>query len=501
MNPKPRARRRPRLQPLVAGCVVIGLLGACSPHSVRRDPPPPLKLPDKFQQREVAAAQQHLEAQWKEGSRWWLAFEDPVLAQLIDQALSGSFDVQAAWARLQQAGAAADAAGAPLWPQLTANVGANYQRMNLSFVPGRNNLDRYGGSGSLEASYELDVWAKISSTQRAAALDREIAGDQLKTLAMSLSAEVADAYYDVLNATAQHALLQRQQELSTSLLKLVEFRFGQGLATAVEVDQQRQQVLGSQASLAQVVALSAVRHHRLATLLGTLPGELTRPQAAELPALPPLPAAGVPSDLLRRRPDLIAAQRRVEAADYRVAAAVADRFPSLRLTGAFSSEPGKLNDWLLSPFWNLAANLALPIIDGGRRRAEVERTRGRMAELVAEYGKAVLGAIVEVENALVQERQQQRQIEQVVLQLEVARRTYSQAQLRYGQGTSDFLSVLTALRSQQDVERSLLDAQRQLLSYRVQLCRALGGTWMSELQPAGAEQDQPAAAGKDQEAS
>lgn len=488
-----RARRlRVERSPAWIYLVILGL-SSCAPHQVRRDPPPPVQLLAEYQQRAkeepspAPTPATAAESQQAQGRRWWRDFDDPALSALIDQALTGSFDMQAAWARLSQADAAADIAGAPRWPALTAGLGANYQRINIAaFRPGGGGLDNYGASGSLQASYEIDVWAKISSNQKAATLDSAAAADQLRTLAISLSAEVADAYYDVLAARARRKLLQSQQELSASVLTLVEYRFGQGLATAVEVNQQRQQVLSANAALEQLVAQEAVQHHRLSTLLGRRPDQTAPPPGETLPELPSLPPTGVPTDLLKRRPDLRAAQRQVEAADYRVAAAVADRFPSLRLTGSVSTEPSKLNDWLLSPLWSLAANLALPLIDGGQRRAEVARREALMAEAVANYGKAVLGALVEVENALIQERQQQRQIERVREQLEVARTTFQQAQTRYGQGASDFLSVLTALRSQQDVERLLLDAQRQLLSYRIQLCRALGGTWTDELHPGAA---------------
>jgi len=203
----------------------------------------------------------------------------------------------------------------------------------------------------------------------------------------------------------------------------------------------------------------------------------------ELPDLPPLPTTGVPSELLKRRPDLRAAQRRVEAADYPVAAAVAARYPRLSLSASVSSQPSNFNDYLLDPLWTLAANLALPLIDGGRRVAEVERTRAVVSEAVAAYGKAVLQALVEVENALVQERQQIANIEQLREQVQVSSVTLDQARQRYGHGLADFLTVLTALRSHQEVELGLLDAKRQLLSHRIQLCRALGGTWAEQVSP------------------
>lgn len=497
------------MRSLGLGVLCVGWLGACAPHRVAHEPTPPLAVPSRYAGAEQTAERtsaQHQSESTESAKGWWHDFADPQLNQLVTGALADNFNVQGAWARLRQAAAAADIAGAPRVPSLGASLGATYQRLNLArFGVGGSGLDLFGFAGSLEAGYEVDFWSKISDGEQAALLDQHVAADQVQVVAMTVAAEVAEAYYDVLAARAGRLLLEQQRAVSASLLELVELRFGEGLATGVEVSQQRQQVLGADSALAPLVAVEAVARHRLAALLGKqvgCPGAgpaggleaapeaqacVQLPESVSLPQVPPPPRTGVPAELLKRRPDLRAAQRQVEAADYRVAVAVADRYPSVQLTGSVSSEPSRVNDWLLSPLWNLAANLTLPLVDGGRRRAEVERRRAVMAELVASYGQAVLDAMMEVENALIQQRQQRQTIANVQAQLDVARLTLEQAQLRYGQGTADFVAVLTALRSQQDVERALLDAQRQLISYHIQLCRALGGTWTASLEDSAQE--------------
>lgn len=471
----------------IAVPLVATLLLACSPHQVRKDPPPPVKLPGRFAQQ---SAQPEPGADVAKVA-WWQTLSDPELSALVQRALSGNFDVQAAFARLQQARAVADIAGAPQLPSLDLAITPNARSINPAAFGARNagTIKNYGVTGSLSAAYEVDVWAKISSGKKAAVLDRAAADDRVQAMAMSIAAEVAGAYYDLVSARAQVTLLTSQRDLSQSFLEVVELRFGEGLADAVEVEQQRQLVITASAALEQLVAAEAVAAHRLALLSGQAPGSLALPGRLDLPKLPALPQLGVPSELLQQRPDLRAARRRVEAADYRIAVAVADRYPSLRLTGALTSQPSKLNDFLLDPIWELAANLAMPLFDNGRRSAEVDRTRAVMAEAVADYGTAVLTALVEVENALVQERQQRAQIARIEEQMEVAERTLRQAQDRYGQGVSDYLSVLTALRSAQDVERALLDARRALLGHRISLYRALGGTWTQSLQPKAANSD------------
>ena len=459
---------------LTAGFMLVGFACACSPHDVTENPEAPVALPDSYGGETPATA-----AQAPKPERWWTAFGHPDLDRLIERALAGNFDLHAAWARLWQSEALADQAGAPRWPQLEASLGGRVSRGR--FFPGAPTRTDTFASGSLAASYEVDIWDKLGSTARAAALERDAAADAVQALAMTLTARVAETWFDLVRTRAQRALLEEQLATSTAFLDLLKARFSQGMATAVEVSQQEQLAIGTRSELVLTHSREAVLTHQLAVLVGEVPGRVQPGAGAQLPELPPLPATGVPSELLQRRPDLRAAQRRVEAADNRIAAAIADRYPSLRLTAQVSSEPGTPNDWLLDPIWSLAAGLTAPIFDGGRRAAEVERRRAMMAELVANYGQTVLTAMVEVQDALVQEQRQRERIVEITNQLQVADTTLDLVRARYGQGAADFLSVLTALTSQQQVQLNLLQARRELLSHRIQLCRALGDTWTTEL--------------------
>lgn len=487
-----RLHRGPRSRQGLAAALGVALLlsAGCSPHDVRERPQPPLAMPASYGGEVAQAAQ----AKAPLPERWWTAFRDPALDRLIEATLAGNFDLQGAWARLAQANALADQAGAPRWPTLGLDASAGVTRRQIQFRdPASGNIrsrpvTAYGASGSLAASYEIDLWQKLASTARAAALEREAAADAVETLAMSLTAEVAEAFLDLVQVRARRALLERQLETNETFVELLKLRFGQGLSSSVEVNQQRQQALETRGQLGLTKSEEAVVAHRLAVLLGKPPGQIDTGASAALPEVPPLPATGVPSLLLKRRPDIRAARRRVEAADHRLAAAIADRYPTLSLTGSVSTQPGELNDWDLNPIWNLVAGLAAPILDGGRRAAEVERRRALMAELVASYGGTVLTALLEVENALAQEHQQQQYVAEVEQQLGVAMTTFEEARRRFSNGLSDFLTVLTALRSQHQVELNLLAAQRRLLSHRIQLCRALGGNWTKELKPPGEDQ-------------
>ncbi len=225
--------------------------------------------------------------------------------------------------------------------------------------------------------------------------------------------------------------------------------------------------------------------HQLAILLGQPPGSPVDGPAADADLRVPddVPADGLPADLLVARPDLQAAWARLESAGWGVAAARADRMPALRITarGEYGSEDlaDVLDNWLL----NLAGNLAAPVIDGGRRRAEVKRSRAVLDEQMAGYRRVVLTACREVEDALVRERYQAEHLQHLDQQLQAARQTHREAIERYRYGLSDYLPVLTALVTAQALENDLIEQRRQHLLIRVALYRALGGDWMETMEP------------------
>jgi len=254
--------------------------------------------------------------------------------------------------------------------------------------------------------------------------------------------------------------------------------------SAVDVFQQRRQLEAVKAEIPLARMRASVLEHQLAVLLGHPP---TRPVAEPLrviPGLPPRPATGVPAALVQRRPDLRAALSRLAAADQRTAAAVADRFPALRLTGRL--ETAGVNTGDLFSLWlaNLAAGLTAPLLDGGRRAAEVDRTRAVASERLHQYGQAVLDAFQEVEDALVQEHRQAQYLENVTLRVGLAREELRRTRERYLNGATDYLPVLASIQGLQLLERQQLEEQRKLIEYRIDLYRALGGGWKLE-RPAG----------------
>lgn len=457
---------------------VAAALTGCSLHEVPREPAPPLPtpIPERFSEApQEPAAQQPARVE-----RWWTSFGDPELDRLVELAIADNLDLERAAARVRQAEAAREFAGAGQLPTLQAQAGVSGARTVFNLGPpiGVRSNEAANYTLGVSAAWEVDLWGRLGHAVDAAELDVAAAREDQSAAALSIAGRVTDLYLQVAGEAALLELLDLQAKSNAKLVELVELRFAQGLATALEVYQQRQQLAALEAQRPLADARLTIARHQLALLLGRTPGALAL-APGKLPALPPAPAAGVPSEVLLRRPDVRAAMLRVSAADHRVGAAIAAQYPSLNLSASTGFQSPDLADLFERWVWTLAANLVAPLFDGGRRGAEVERTEAVVAELVQVYGQAVLTAVAEVEGALAQEARQRQHLELVLAQVELARAAYTEAELRYANGLASYLEVLTALRSVQQAEQAELQARRQLLAYRVQLHRALGGTWAS----------------------
>lgn len=460
---------------LVAGLVTT--TSGCLPHRTVKRPAPPVPLPASFGDVDSKGTEGG-----EDGSPWWVSLNDPDLAQLVETALTDSFQFRIAFARLEQAEAIALSAGASLWPQLNFQARAGRQKTVTRALGMKVDQEFNSFSLSLPASYEVDLFGRLNAQEAAATLDAQASRLDVEAAAMSLTAQIADTWYNLVTTRARKAVLTQQLEINDMFMELVELRFQSGQASALDVLQQRQQREGTLAQLALVESQIGVAMNQLAALLGHAPGELTLPETETLVDLGPLPEAGVPAALLKSRPDIRSAQLRVAAADQRVGAAIASRFPSIRLTASIDTNATDVGDLFKDLLWSVFAQLTQPLFDGGTRTAEIRRAEAQLKERFESYGDVVVTAVTEVQNALLQERQQHLYIERLQSQLDIANAALDEARNRYRQGLTDFLPVLTSLTSQQQLELNLLEAKRQLLSHRIRLHRALGGTWTNGLQ-------------------
>ena len=307
------------------------------------------------------------------------------------------------------------------------------------------------------------------------------AREDLEAAAMTVAAEVASGWIDVLAARRKIAILNEQIENNQTLLDLLELRFVNGQASALEVSQQRAALAKAKANLPLFQLSETQGLNNLALLLGKASPDGLSVGQTELPDPIPTPETGLPAELLAARPDVRAAGLRLKAADWEVSAARADRLPSLSLSAKAAYSHGHLD--LLFQNWvtSLAASLTSPLFNAGKLAAEVDRVRAAADEQLTDYARTVATAIKEVEDSLAAESRQREYITLLEDQLKASRMTLENAQIQYSNGQSDYLNYLTAWTDVQTLERQLVEEQADLIKYRVTLHRTLGGGWTRKL--------------------
>ncbi len=482
---------------LVASVLAVG----CN-YTKETDVPPPVEVPDTFTEgSEVPPTGAEVDAlpHGETGPatvrdvRWWRRMGDPTLTALIEEALRRNQSVRAGWARVQQARYIAQQVRAARMPQIGA-VGSFSASKTITPFAETSSLD---ASGSLPVSYEVDLFARRAREHQGAKLDAKAARLDQEALAILISAEVAEAWFDSINSRIEVAVVTEQLDTDLKFLELVELRYREGLNSAVDVHQQRQRVASQRALLALSDARTLLTDQRLSILLGEAPGREFPVDGKTLPDIGPTPTIAVPASLLDARPDIRAVQTRVEAEDRRVAAAVGARLPQLTIgftpqyrwlrskitsTGAFGGVPGETSDPITAKGfnWDTGAILAVPLFDGMAGRSQIRAQRAVLDQLLEGYAETILIALLEVESSLVLERQERLRIQFLEEEFRLANITLEATRDRYRAGLSDFLPVLTALATRQLSELQLVSSRRRLVSYRVQLYRALGGAWADE---------------------
>lgn len=408
--------------------------------------------------------------------RWWRAFNDPTLNTRVEHALAGNYDLAAAWERLNAARALARRTASALSPEVDASAGASRQESLNS------NRDQTELSLGLVASYEVDLWGRIDSLAEAEALRAEATAGAYQVAAISLSSSVTLTWYQIAEAVAQLQLVQSQLETNQTFLNLLQERFDVGQIRQADVNRQRQLVEATREQAIVIQSRLDLFKHQLALLEGRPPQSPIDMPVAALPQLPASPSVGLPSDLLQRRPDVRAALLQLQAADKDLAAAVSDQYPRLNLTASIETaaeRPARLfEEWLLS----IAGQAVAPLIDGGERRAEIDRNQAIVRERLAAYGQSVLIAFGEVEDALALEARRAERLESLREQLRLAEQAVLLLEDQFFQGVSDYLAVLTALRDKQQLQRDVISARLDLIAARIALYRALAGGFDTPLQ-------------------
>lgn len=452
---------------MVTGC------SATPPFPVK----PPEALPETFRAGQVASGEK------QETNPWWENFQRPEVNRLMEEALAKNFDIRTMRSRLGQADALLATRNAALRPTLgaTAEMGHSRSRNGDSGVT--TGTERY--RMDLAAGYEVDLWGRLGAMRASAGAAYRAGAADLEAAAMTVSATLAEAWVRRVLAIARLDLVQAQAETETTRLRMQEKRFSFGLATALDVLQQREAVAQIRAQIPELNANILLEEHVLALLTGQAVTRMELDRDGTLPVPGPVPETGLPADLLAARPDIRAAGERLMAARWDTRAAQADRLPQLHLKGTAGLTAagirGLTESWLL----DLAANLTAPLIDGGRRKAAVDLASAMADEKWIAYEKAVFTAIREVEDALVREAQVTAVLQETEAQLAAARATRKEARRRYLQGDDNFDVVLSAGNRVRSLEQTRLTHLADHLRYRIALYRALGGDWTGRIVETG----------------
>jgi multidrug efflux system outer membrane protein len=447
------------------------------------------QLPEQFDQAAVEAP---------ESLRWWADFQDETLNELVDLALESNLDVVEAVARVEEVRAQYRIGRAPLLPTITAGVDAsrfsqpaNAGQFGAIFGGGEEGEGDEGPSrfsfstfgASLGFAYELDFWGRLNSGRRAALADFMATGADLQTIRISIAAETIAAYFELRELQTRQQILESVVDILAERGTLTEGRYQRGVATSIELYQIQQDLNATRAGLPLLGSQITAARGRLALLLGRYPHEVDELlQASEDPAVSsePIPA-GLPSEMLAGRPDLQASALRLEASRQRVGERVAARFPSISLTGSTGTQSGELADLLRADQWftNLITSLTAPIFSGGRLKAEQQAAEARYEQEAVRYARSVLTAFQEVDASLAAfdgQRQRKLVLDEQLLAAEAS----SEAQLRRVElGVGDYVGYLDALRTLLNVRDTQASAERDLATARLNVHRALGGTWVA----------------------
>ncbi|MFT0851721.1 efflux transporter outer membrane subunit [Achromobacter sp. F4_2707] len=417
---------------------------------------------------------------------WWVLYGDDALNSLMQSLQSQNLDIQLAEARYRQAQAALQSARSSFFPTVGSNASAE-RTGSGSAGNGVNN--NYALSGSV--SWELDLWGRVrrSVESSQAGLDASVA--DIGDVRLSMQSTLAQTYFSIRVADAEIRLMEQTVQAYERSLQLTENRYNAGVATPVDVAAARTQLENARTQLLALQRQRAQLEHAVAVLLGQPPAAFELAAGGDIPQLPTIPV-GIPAELLQRRPDVAAAERRMAEANAKIGVAQAAWFPALTLGAQGGFRSGQWAEWLTAParYWALGPALALTLFDGGARSAAVEQARADFDIQALSWRQTVLAALQEVEDLLVQLRVMG--MEQVTQgrALESARESLRLTQNQYEAGLIDYLSVVQTETTALSTERSALNLLQERLNASARLMAALGGGWTPE---APQNQNQPEA--------
>lgn len=475
--------------------------------------PPCPNTPDQWKNETAEQKQAALrEDVCKALGNWWEIFDDPVLNRLEEEALQSSYTLQSALARVVQAQELARVALADLYPNITfepsysdrealvkaqgAAGGAlstqNNQQPNISTTSSTVNPNNQQQPSipslirvrqtryrlPLVLNYDLDLWSRLLNTYLSDVYTAEATFEDYLNTLLSLTSEIATNYFILRGLDAEQVVLKKNIKARQDALDVNQARYDAGLILYVDVTRAQLEVATARADSIEVDRQRSLQEDLLATLVGT-PAPVFDVKFNPLKVPPPVIPAGIPSDLLLRRPDIAAAERNMAAAHAQIGVAYASFFPAVQLTAALgfeSPELGSLLKWK-ARLWEIAVNVVQTVFDAGRNTANLRYAKAFYSQTVADYQQEVLSAFQEVEDALANIRQYAARSEELALAVKAATETLSLVQMRYDRGLINYLDVVEAERSTLDSERSFVINLSLRYQSTVQLIQSLGGSW------------------------
>ena len=418
---------------------------------------------------------------------WWTRFGDPTLDQLEAQVLAANPNLAAALAAYDQSRAFAAQARSYLLPTVTGLDSNTYNRqsderpLRGAGQPNEYAVNQLGG----EVDYEFDFWGKIRNRVAAGAAQAQASAADLATARLSLQVELADDYLALRGLDAQAKLLADTVAAYSRALDLTQTRHSGGVASGLDVDRAATQLSSAKAQVSDVAAQRALYEHAIASLVGQPASSFAlQPAVLQLPI--PIMPAGVPSVLLQRRPDIAAAERRAFAANRQIGVARAAYYPSITLDaqGGWQNTGG--NDFLVAPntFWTIGPQLALTLFDGGRRKATVAASKAAFTQASASYRATVLAAFQQVEDQLALSNRYATEAQDEAAAVTSAQATTALSLIRYREGATNYLDVVTAQTAELQAQQTQLTLQTRRQQASANLVRALGGGWSQDQLPA-----------------
>jgi len=397
---------------------------------------------------------------------WWQTFDNAELNALVTRAFVGNPGLNQLQSRLQQAAARARVSYSELLPSLDLRADRSAHNGNVDLP------STFGLRGA--AGYELDVWGGNRADYQANLLEAQASAQDIEAAAITLSGSIVENWLRLLAAREEEALLVTQIETNEMVLDLQLRRYEKGVARALDVLQQQEILERARAAMPDIKLRQELITQQLAILVGQTPAQPLLLTGNQLPPLLPLPASGVPAQLLENRPDIQAAWLRVTSSDWASEVARVSRLPGFDISADYVTGSTSFSDLFDTWALDLAFNLTAPLYDGGARAAEQARREALADERFQAYRQTVLAAIGEVEGALSQNHFLANRIRAVENQLAASRNTLEQAQISYSSGDESYLSVLSGLINVQTLEQQLVRERRQLAISQVDLVRAIG---------------------------